>query len=354
MYIALTILSAASILLNLSLWAFKGRVRTLIVTGSVLSVLTVLFIYFFTDVGAVMIFLVLSCLLVIFEFIRALTKNKINRLIPLILSVVLTLGYFTHAYIAGNKLEVTTYDIELGADLKIAQLSDIHYGNFFGEDELKKCIAEVNSNNPDVVVITGDFVDENTTLADMKRACELLRDLNSTYGTFYVPGNHDNLIGINKHVKDGYAGLLTALGNNDVKVISDKAYPIGDDFLLVGRYDTSFTGKDKRIAIHEILKRCGYRDTDRKIIVLDHKPVMLESVSKLQDPGVSLMLSGHTHGGQIFPGTLLYRLLMTRGDLLYGFEERNGTYFITSSGVSSGMIPFKNTVPNEIVIINIT
>ena len=122
----------------------------------------------------------------------------------------------------------------------------------------------------------------------------------------------------------------------------------------MGRYDTSFTGKDKRIAIQEILRRSGYTDKQRKIIVLDHKPIRIQSVSELHDPGVSLMLSGHTHGGQIFPGTILYRLLMSRGDLLYGIEKRNDTYFITSSGVSSGMVPFKNSVPNEIVIINIT
>ena len=246
--------------------------------------------------------------------------------------------------------------MELGFYLRIAQLTDTHLGRFFDFYDLERCVQAINEAEPDLVVITGDFVDENTEVEDMRKGCKILSELHSTYGTFYVPGNHDGHWGENTGVKNAYPKLEKELSDNNVMVLADKACTIGEDYILIGRYDKWFedSAHTKRVPIKKTLERFELLDTNRKIIVLDHRPFELDSLANYEDVKIDLVLSGHTHGGQIFPVTIFYRLFTGDDYNIYGLRKIRDMYSITSSGASSGEAPFKNTVPNEIVIIDIT
>ena len=354
MFIALSAGATIEIILIFAFCTFRGQIKQIIISGGI-TVLAALIMSFFSDVAGAMILMVWGALLFGFELIRSLTGKRINRFVPHILSIVLTVIYFTHAFIVAHGLVTTRYELDLGSDLRIAQISDTHMDSFFDTDDLRKCVEMINRNEPDVVVITGDLVDENTTLSDMKETCKILSELKSTYGTFYVPGNHDGHWGENNGVKDAYRKLEQEMAANDITVLADKACAIGDDYILLGRYDEWFSNSShtKRIPIKKILERSDLLHTDRKLIVLDHRPINLDSLADFKDVKVSLVLSGHTHGGQIFPVTLVYKIFTGKNDNIYGMKKIKDMYSITSSGASSGQAPFKNTVPNEVVIIDI-
>ena len=332
----------------------KSRLKAVIITGIIISLLTVVCLFVCNDITAAAILMFFGTFLALFELIRKISRDRLNRFIPHIVAALLALIFFSYSFYVSRHLVITRYEIGLGSDLRIAQISDTHIGNFFSTDDLKRSVDMINGSSPDVVVITGDLVDENTTPEEMKETCRVLGELRSTYGTFYVPGNHDAYWGLDKGVKDGYQALVSNLESNNVKVLGDRAYEIGDDYLLLGRLDQSFSKKTKkRTTMKEIMEKGGYLGTDRKVIVLDHRPVKLKRVSEDKDAGVDLMLSGDTHGGQMFPINVVCKITSGKDDILYGKTKIGDTYFIVSSGASSGVIPFKNMVPCEVVIIDL-
>ena len=151
-------------------------------------------------------------------------------------------------------------------------------------------------------------------------------------------------------MKKGYPSFVTELKKNNVNVLEDRAVEIGDDYVLIGRKDE---GDSSRKTLEKIIAISKIDTTGKKVIVLDHRPHYLKNISESTGVKVDLMLSGHTHGGQIFPVNVVYKLLSRPGDMVYGMSKINDTYFIVSSGASSGMVPMKNMVRNEIVIIDI-
>ena len=328
---------------------FKGNLKGILISCGVYTLIA-FGIALYSNIAAAMIYMVLSFLVAVIEIIRALCKNKFNRFIPHIVGIILTMIYFTHAFIVAQGLVIKNYDIDLGSELKIAQISDTHIGPYFDIDDLSKCVDMINENEPDLVVITGDLVDENTTLTEMREACKVLSNLRSTYGTYLIPGNHEDNMGVNKKVKNGYTTLVKELKSNNVTVLDDKVCEIGDDFVLIGRLDGDF---EDRKALSQIVSASGIDTADKKVILLDHRPFNLRYVAEDTSVDVDLMLSGHTHGGQIFPVNVVYKLISRPGDIIYGMTRIDDTYFIVSAGTSSGQTPLKNMVKNEIVIVNI-
>ncbi len=328
---------------------FKGNLKGILISCGIYTLIA-FGIALYSNIAAAMVYMVLSFLVAMFEIIRALTKNKINRFVPHIVAIILTTAYFCHAFYVAQGLVIKEYDIDLGAELKIAQISDTHVGSYFSIDDLQKCVDIINENEPDLVVITGDLVDENTTMTEMKQACKVLSSLRSTYGTYFIAGNHEDSWGQYKKIKKGYPILIGELKSNNVNVLDDKACEIGDDFVLIGRLDPDF---EERSSLAQIISYSGVDTTGKKVIVLDHRPFHLKDVANNGSVDVDLMLSGHTHGGQIFPVNVVYKLLSRRGDIIYGETKIDDTYFIVSAGTSSGEVPLKNMVKNEIVFINI-
>ena len=108
MYLGLAISSALGIVLLLALGALRGNKKAIIISGGAI-VLAALIAVMISDVAAAMVFMVLSALLCGLELIRFITRNKINRFIPPILAFVITVVYFTHAYIIGHGFNTTRY-----------------------------------------------------------------------------------------------------------------------------------------------------------------------------------------------------------------------------------------------------
>ncbi|WP_257638050.1 metallophosphoesterase [Campylobacter concisus] len=179
----------------------------------------------------------------------------------------------------------------LQSSLKIAMITDVHIGEFLQKDFIKKLVNDINLANPDIVVIVGDLVDVNA--AFIEDFLEPLKSLKSTYGTFYVPGNHEYYHGI-----DGILEKISSLG---IEILGNKNKKIAS-INLAGVYDLAgIRFKHLEPNLDEALTG---RDPSLPTILLSHQPKFIKTMQK----DVDLVLCGHTHAGQIFPFGLLVLL----------------------------------------------
>lgn len=269
-----------------------------------------------------------------------------------VVAVLVTLVYLGVGYVQANHVWQTDYTVTTEKNvgtLRIALLADSHVGTTFDGEGLAEHIADIQAQEPDVVVIVGDFVDEDTSREDMVAACRSLSGLKPTYGVYFVFGNHDK--GLYSNGARGYTGddLIAELEKNGVTVLQDETVLIDDRFYLVGRQDASeelsFGGS--RADIAELTKGL---DKDKFTVVLDHQPRDYDAESKTD---ADLVLSGHTHGGQLIPLVQFIRWFHIVDDNVYGMESHEGTDFIVTSGISDWAIKFKTGCRSEYVIIDV-
>ena len=183
----------------------------------------------------------------------------------------------------------------LNASYKIAQLSDVHIGGLIDVTFIEGIVKRVNDMNPDIVVITGDLVD--ISLDKANDALNALQGLNSTYGTYFIIGNHEYFHGAKEIIKK-----VNSLG---IKVLENENVYIGEEgkgFNLAGVYDV--IGYRTNTFVPDINKALANKK-EAPTVLLAHQPKYIEEVKH----GVDLMLSGHTHGGQIYPFRFLVKIV---------------------------------------------
>ena len=187
-------------------------------------------------------------------------------------SVVIYLGI---AFYLANGVWEKNYTLDTDksiGELRIVQFADSHVGTTFDGEGLNKYIDEMNAQKPDIVVITGDFVDDDTMKEDMIAACAAVGRLETRYGVYYCFGNHDK--GYYNNDRRGYDSddLVAELEKNGVTVLEDEYVLVDNRLYIVGRADKS----------EELEGRSGYRkpiaelmqglESDKYTIVLDHQP----------------------------------------------------------------------------------
>ena len=264
-------------------------------------------------------------------------------------AVYLAIGMYNAYHVDRTAYELTT-DKELpGGKLRIAHIADSHIGTTFGGEGFAEYLKKIEAEKPDVLVFTGDFVDDGTTREEMVAACHAFAGIQTTYGIFFCFGNHDKgYYGNRGYTAEDIVAELTA---NGVTVLEDETVLVADTFYITGRMDKSDSERAKdgraRLPMEELTKDL---DKSRYMIVLDHQPNDYAAESAA---GADLVLSGHTHGGQLIPLGPIGRL-MGANDRTYGTETRGNTSFIVTSGISDWEILFKTGTKSEYVIIDIT
>ena len=112
-----------------------------------------------------------------------------------IVCIALTVVVLTYGYFNMHDVQRTEYTIEtakaVGGDLKVVQISDLHVGTSLDEQEMRDCFARVQAEKADLLVLTGDIFDETTTRSQMKETVKMLSRIKTTYGAYYIFGNHD-------------------------------------------------------------------------------------------------------------------------------------------------------------------
>ena len=260
-----------------------------------------------------------------------------------LLALGLTVAYLAAGYILCHHVWRKDYrlrtDKEVGT-LTIALIADSHLGTTFDGEGFARHLKTIAAQSPDLLMIAGDFVDDSTKREDMFRACEALGEADFPLGVWYVYGNHDR--GYSR--SQGFAmELESLLLENGVHVLADAYETVDDRLIVAGRKDRSFASRE---SMDELLSGA---DTDKYVVVLDHQPNDYEEEARSP---ADLVLSGHSHGGQLIPITYAGKWLGML-DSVYGHENRQGTDFIVTSGISDWELQFKTGTRSEYVIITV-
>lgn len=263
-------------------------------------------------------------------------------LLPVILTgLLLAYGYGNMQHIQKTEYQLETEKIT--GEYTLVLITDTHYGTIQNTGLLKAKAEEISRNAPDLVVLGGDIVEEGTSKAQMEEAFRILGGIKAKYGVYYVYGNHDKQPYTQERSFTD-AELAEAATGNGITILEDSYVEINDDLILAGRGDAAWGNLSGRASVAEIL-----RDADRNkyIIVADHQPIAAEENN---GQGVDLLVSGHTHAGQMWPVGHISGLL---GVLNYGEYQAGSCKVIVSSGFTGWGYPFRTQEHCEYVVIRI-
>lgn len=286
------------------------------------------------------------------KIIKLVTKKDSAKKYIYILIIILmicSIIWPIYGFLEIDNVKVTNYTYETSKNIpnstmKILVFSDLHMGTTLDLDEFTRYVKEMNDTKPDLILLVGDIFDESTTTDDMVAVSKLIGEMNSTYGIFYVFGNHDQLTyRVNPEFKK--EDIKNNLEKNNITILEDEKILVNDSFYIVGRQDNAFTNK-KRTPLSKLTQGI---DKSKLVILLDHQPLDTLNASKY---GVDLQFSGHTHGGQIWP-IRQYSELVGMYDLIYGNQTIDDYEIITSSGIGAWGFPVRTGSSSEYVITNV-
>lgn len=265
-------------------------------------------------------------------------KRMLHRIFGII-TVLLIAGVSAYGAVHAHQLKTTTYEIEVdkscavGDELNIVFVSDLHLGYNAGVPEMEDMVRRINSENADLVIIGGDFFDnEYDALDDPDELISVLQTIKSKYGVYAVYGNHDIkerlLAGFtfSSSKKESDPRMDEFVEKAGITLLRDEVTLVADSFYLIGRADYEKPGRgiDKRADLPELMEGL---DTSKPIIVIDHEPVELHETAAA---GVDIDLNGHTHDGQLFPASIITDLVWENS---YGYQNIDGMHDIVTSGV---------------------
>jgi predicted MPP superfamily phosphohydrolase len=191
----------------------------------------------------------------------------------------------------------------------------------------------INATQPDLVAVVGDLVDGS--VADLGRAAEPLAELRARHGSYFVTGNHEYFSGADAWVEHVRELGLVPLRNDRVELAG---------FDLAGVDDVAGEREGQG---PDFARALGDRDRTRASVLLAHQPVVIHDAVR---HGVDLQLSGHTHGGQLWPGNLIADLA---NPTLAGLERYGDTQLYVSRGAGAWGPPVRVGAPSDITIVEL-
>ncbi|MFD3378766.1 MULTISPECIES: metallophosphoesterase [unclassified Streptomyces] len=248
-----------------------------------------------------------------------------------------TVGYGTYGVLRGPKVKRVTVPLaklpRSAHGYRIAVVSDVHLGPVLGRGFAQKVVDTINSTQPDLIAVVGDLVDGS--VKDLGPAAAPLAQLKARHGSFFVTGNHEYFSGAEEWVARVRELGLRPLENARTELA---------DFDLAGVNDVA--GEDEGQG-PDFVKALGDRDRSRACVLLAHQPVQIHDAV---DHGVDLQLSGHTHGGQLWPGSLIADQV---NPTLAGLERYGDTQLYVSRGAGAWGPPTRVGAPSDITVVEL-
>ncbi|MFB6713881.1 MULTISPECIES: metallophosphoesterase [unclassified Streptomyces] len=248
-----------------------------------------------------------------------------------------TVGHGTYGVLRGPRVERITVPLaklpRSAHGFRIAVVSDIHLGPILGRAHTRRIVDTINRTQPDLVAVVGDLVDG--TVADLGPAAEPLARLSARRGSYFVTGNHEYYSGAAQWIDQVRELGLHPLENARVEI---------DGFDLAGVNDIAGQSEGQGPDFGAAL---GDRDRTRAAVLLAHQPVVIhEAVAH----GVDLQLSGHTHGGQLWPGNLVAELA---NPTVAGLDRYGDTQLYVSRGAGAWGPPVRVGAPSDITVVEL-
>jgi predicted MPP superfamily phosphohydrolase len=212
-----------------------------------------------------------------------------------------------------------------------ALVSDLHLGVVQGHCLVERVVEKLTRSRPDIVFIAGDLYDG--TAADIDGLTRHLGALSAPFGAYFVAGNHEQF--------RNNAEYLDAVKRHGVKVLDNEKVTV-DGLQIVGVHYGDSVNLDR---FRSILRKAAL-DPTRSSILLTHTP---DRARIAEEEGISLQLSGHTHGGQFFPFTWIASRI--HGKFVHGLQRLGNLLIYTSCGVGTWGPPLRLGTAPEIVLI---
>lgn len=279
-----------------------------------------------------------------FKAILKLTKLILEVIFTLILigiCVFVDARYIEPKLLVVKEQKIVTKKLTQEEPLRVVQFSDVHLRNDDTLETFKRVINKINDLNADIIIFTGDLIDDNKSFTQEEVATQLLKELKATYGKFAVYGNHDHGGNGTKRYARMMAGADFTLLVNEQQTLDlgngNKITLTGVDDIVLGHPD--FTA--------------AFQNTDPSAyqLFLSHAP---DVVDKVQTQNIDLQLSGHSHGGQVrvpfigAPFTAPYGRQYIKG--LYEVAEKNDMLLYVNSGIGTSQLPYRFMNPPEITL----
>ncbi len=233
-----------------------------------------------------------------------------------------------------NLKTVVIQSSRLHNPIRMVQISDLHLGVMTRSEDIRRLVTVVNALNPDLIFSTGDLVDMQ--LDHIGEFAEILHQLHAAKGKFAILGNHEVFAGVDASTR--------FIENAGFQLIRNAAVMIDNEIAVLGVDDPAV---ERRVTTSSVKETdlITPRFANAFTILLRHQPVADET----KDTHIDLQLSGHTHGGQIFPFGLLTRLIYS---LPFGLSQRGPNQWIyVSRGTGTWGPPMRILAPPEITLI---
>jgi predicted MPP superfamily phosphohydrolase len=246
--------------------------------------------------------------------------------------VVTLYGLVTAALTRVTRIDVSLPHLpEIWNGRTVALVTDLHLGHIAGPAFLRRVLARLRSLQPDAVLISGDMFDGPPV--ELNRLAAEWRNFSTPKGIFFVAGNHDEFA-----ARELYLDAVERVG---IRVLNNELISV-DGLQIVGVHDSE---AGNAAELRSILRRI-HLDPNRASILLAHRP---ENLAIAEEAGISLQLSGHTHGGQIWPWNMLASRIY--GRFVHGLNRFGKLQVYTSYGVATWGPPLRVGTHSEIVLI---
>ncbi|MFF4586914.1 metallophosphoesterase [Streptomyces sp. NPDC001388] len=248
-----------------------------------------------------------------------------------------TVGQGTYGVLRGPGVKRVTVPLaklpRAAHGYRIAVVSDIHLGPVLGRGFAQKVVDTINATQPDLIAVVGDLVDGS--VKDLGPAAAPLSRLRARHGGFFVTGNHEYFSGAAQWVEEVRRLGLDPLENARTELPWFDLAGVND---IAGESEGQGPDFDRAL---------GDRDTTRACVLLAHQPVQIHDAVR---HGVDLQLSGHTHGGQLWPGSLIAE---AANPTLAGLERYGDTQLYVSRGAGAWGPPTRVGAPSDITVIEL-
>ncbi|WP_282695850.1 metallophosphoesterase [Streptomyces sp. CC208A] len=249
-----------------------------------------------------------------------------------------TVANGTHGVLRGPRVKRVTVPLaklpRAAHGYRIAVVSDIHLGPILGRAHTQRIVDSINATQPDLIAVVGDLVDG--TVENLGPAAEPLARLRARHGSFFVTGNHEYFSGA-----DAWVDHVRELG---LRPLRNERLEIAAGFDLAGVDDVAGEREGRG---PDFVRALGDRDRSRTAVLLAHQPVVIEDAVA---HGVDLQLSGHTHGGQLWPGNFLADLA---NPTVAGLERYGDTQLYVSRGAGAWGPPVRVGAPSDITVVQL-
>lgn len=246
---------------------------------------------------------------------------------------VLVAGYINYRHFHVEHVTIETDKPIEGGRLRLVAISDVHLGSGTTRSDLARYVEKINSENPDIVVIVGDLIDNSILPVAKADMCREFERVKARYGIYMAAGNHEYISGIE--------ACRNYLKTTPIQLLLDSVAKPLNGVEIVCRDDRQNL---RRARLDSLLAKS---DKEHFTIVLDHQP---NAIAESQKCSVDLHLSGHTHRGQIFPLNLLTDHIFEQS---HGYRMWGDTHAYVMTGLSLWGPPFRIGTHSEMLVVDI-